>query len=140
MPPSLVLFSVLTEAVIITRQPISVSEHEGGSIRLRCSAKGFPLPTYQWIKLDEGELDTGVDKELILENVTPEDSGRYVCRVANDVNAVNSDIVTVRIIPNGNSLLCFFPSMHLKSYYKIFKLFTYLNTLLQINSFQKFIL
>ncbi|XP_065059828.1 mucosa-associated lymphoid tissue lymphoma translocation protein 1-like isoform X2 [Rhopilema esculentum] len=87
------------EAVKITRQPTSVSEHEGGSIRLRCNAKGFPLPTYQWIKLDEGELDTGIDKELILENVTPEDSGKYVCRVANDVNAVNSDIATVRIIP-----------------------------------------
>ena len=95
-----------SEPVRIIKQPSPISAMEGSCISLKCMAKGFPKPLYQWFKDGYDELDTGVDKELMFKDLSLEDAGEYYCKVSNDVSSEFTDIVTVDVIPQGMFNIC----------------------------------
>lgn len=90
-----------SEPVRIIKQPSSISALEGSCISLKCMAKGFPKPTYQWFKDEDDELDTGVDKELMFKDLSLEDVGEYYCKVSNDVSSECTEVVTIDVVPQG---------------------------------------
>ena len=69
---------------------------EGGAVDLPCIARGSPLPSYTWYKINPltgaQELLTAspslFPRHTVLSVVgaTTEDAGRYLCRVQNSVN------------------------------------------------------
>jgi len=69
---------------------------EGGAIDLPCIARGFPLPEYTWYKINPltgaqeqlSATPTIFPRHTVLSVVgaTSSDSGRYLCRVHNQVN------------------------------------------------------
>lgn len=68
----------------------------GSSVRLKCMASGNPRPEIVWLKddrlLTEQEVGEGRKKKwtLSLRNLTPEQSGRYTCRVSNRAGEINA--------------------------------------------------
>ncbi|XP_013392958.1 fibroblast growth factor receptor-like 1 [Lingula anatina] len=67
----------------------------GSSVRFKCKASGKPRPTILWYK-DSKELteeDIGHAKKtrwtLKLRNLKKEDSGKYTCKVTNQVGMIN---------------------------------------------------
>ncbi|XP_034531668.1 fibroblast growth factor receptor-like 1 [Notolabrus celidotus] len=68
----------------------------GSSVRLKCMASGNPRPNIVWLKddrqLTEQEVGEGRQKKwtLSLRNLTPEQSGRYTCRVSNRAGEINA--------------------------------------------------
>eukprot|EP00794_Sanderia_malayensis_P009826 gene9825-10834_t len=75
------------EPVRIVKQPVSICIEVGRRASLKCLAKGFPQPNYQWIKDGCDELETGIDKELIFKEITLDDAGEYTCRVSNPISS-----------------------------------------------------
>ena len=57
----------------------------GNSVKLDCSAEGYPRPTVRWYK--DGILfqsrKGGSRHVLIMEDVVPSDTGKYSCNVSN---------------------------------------------------------
>ena len=94
----------VVEPVKITKQPDSISVVEGNCANLSCGAKGFPKPSYQWMKVGYGEIETGFEKNLTLENISIEDAGNYYCQVTNDMSSVSTNIISVQVISPGMSL------------------------------------
>ncbi|XP_029194147.2 mucosa-associated lymphoid tissue lymphoma translocation protein 1 homolog isoform X1 [Acropora millepora] len=86
------------EEVEITEQPKSQPVRAGGSITLRCKAKGFPKPQYQWYK-DDQLMQDGVDMELTIDHAEMKDSGMYKCIVSNQTETVKSNCVEVQVLP-----------------------------------------
>lgn len=68
----------------------------GSSVRLKCTASGNPRPDLVWLKddrpLTEREVGEGRQKKwtLSLRNLTPENSGRYTCRISNQAGEINA--------------------------------------------------
>lgn len=68
----------------------------GSSVRLKCMASGNPRPEIVWLKddrlLTEQEVGEGRQKKwtLTLRNLTPEQSGKYTCRVSNQAGEINA--------------------------------------------------
>ena len=68
----------------------------GSSVRLKCMASGNPQPEIAWLKddrlLTEQEVGEGRQKKwtLSLRNLTPEQSGRYTCKVFNRAGEINA--------------------------------------------------
>lgn len=68
----------------------------GSSVRLKCMASGNPRPEIVWLKddrlLTEREVGEGRQKKwtLTLRNLTPEQSGKYTCRVSNQAGEINA--------------------------------------------------
>lgn len=68
----------------------------GSSVRLKCAASGHPRPEIVWLKderpLSEQEVGEGRQKKwtLSLRNLSPEQSGRYTCRVSNRAGQINA--------------------------------------------------
>ena len=68
----------------------------GSSVRLKCMASGNPRPEIVWLKddrpLTDQEVGEGRQKKwtLSLRNLTPENSGRYTCRVSNRAGEINA--------------------------------------------------
>lgn len=68
----------------------------GSSVRLKCMAGGNPRPEIVWLKddrpLTEQEVGEGRQKTwtLTLRNLTPEQSGKYTCRVSNQAGEINA--------------------------------------------------
>lgn len=68
----------------------------GSSVRLKCMASGNPRPDIVWLKddrpLTEQEVGEGRQKKwtLSLRNLSPEQSGRYTCRVSNRAGEINA--------------------------------------------------
>ncbi|KFM75223.1 Down syndrome cell adhesion molecule, partial [Stegodyphus mimosarum] len=68
-----------------------VSANEGESLEMACAATAYPPPTYRWYREEEGRLVlltsnhriTQLDGSLILQFVSVQDSGRYICVVNN---------------------------------------------------------
>lgn len=73
-----------------------IARPEGSSLRLKCMASGNPRPDIVWLKddrpLTEQEVGEGRQKKwtLSLRNLTPEQSGRYTCRVSNRAGEINA--------------------------------------------------
>ena len=68
----------------------------GNSVKLDCSAKGYPHPTIAWYKngkpFDErrGRLLYLDGKYVLrLKDVVPSDTGRYTCNVSNHLGWIN---------------------------------------------------
>ncbi|XP_062326193.1 fibroblast growth factor receptor-like 1 [Osmerus eperlanus] len=80
----------------------------GSSVRLKCAASGNPRPDIVWLKderpLTEREVGEGRQKKwtLSLRNLTPENSGRYTCRVSNRAGEINATY-KVEVIQRTNS-------------------------------------
>ena len=83
----------------ITEQPKSQPVRVGASVTLRCKARGYPAPQYQWVK-DGAELPDGIDEELTFDCVTMNDSGKYNCIVSNRINAEKSNTVELQVLPS----------------------------------------
>ena len=69
----------------------------GNSVKLDCSAKGYPHPTIAWYKngkpFDErrGRLLYLDGKYVLrLKDVVPSDTGRYTCNVSNLLGWINN--------------------------------------------------
>ena len=68
----------------------------GNSVKLDCSAKGYPRPTIAWYKNGKpfnerrGRL-LYLDRKyvLALKDVVPSDTGRYTCNVSNHLGWIN---------------------------------------------------
>ncbi|GBM28094.1 Down syndrome cell adhesion molecule-like protein 1 [Araneus ventricosus] len=75
---------------IIDFRPM-VSASEGETLELACAATAFPPPTYRWYKEEDGRLIllsanhriTQLEGSLVLQFVSVQDSGRYICSVNN---------------------------------------------------------
>ncbi|GIY65593.1 down syndrome cell adhesion molecule-like protein 1 [Caerostris darwini] len=75
---------------IIDFRPM-VSANEGETLELGCAATAFPAPTYRWYKEEDGRLIllstnhriTQLEGSLVLQFVSVQDSGRYICSVNN---------------------------------------------------------
>ncbi|CAB1330965.1 unnamed protein product [Coregonus sp. 'balchen'] len=80
----------------------------GSSVQLKCMASGNPRPDIVWLKddrpLTEREVGEGRQKKwtLSLRNLTPENSGRYTCRVSNRAGEINATY-KVEVIQRTNS-------------------------------------
>ncbi|XP_045919503.1 fibroblast growth factor receptor-like 1 [Micropterus dolomieu] len=80
----------------------------GSSVRLKCMASGNPRPDIVWLKddrpLTEQEVGEGRQKKwtLSLRSLTPEQSGRYTCRVSNRAGEINATY-KVEVIQRTNS-------------------------------------
>ena len=80
-------------------EPITIAE--GSNVTLRCEATGSGALNYQW-KRESGSLpkDTVITnikggKNLIIHNITVNDSGQYYCEVDNGGDGVSSKRVIV---------------------------------------------
>ena len=76
----------------ITLQPVGGEVKLGGSVSLVCSASilgppGMALPTFLWFK-DGKALIGEVLNKLIIEEASENDTGQYVCYVADVHNKV----------------------------------------------------
>ncbi|XP_041800631.1 fibroblast growth factor receptor-like 1a isoform X2 [Chelmon rostratus] len=84
----------------------------GSSVRLKCTASGYPRPDIVWLKdsrplVDEdggagGEEGKKKKWTLSLKNLTPEHSGKYTCHVSNRAGEINATY-KVEVIQRTNS-------------------------------------
>ncbi|XP_072353446.1 mucosa-associated lymphoid tissue lymphoma translocation protein 1 isoform X2 [Scyliorhinus torazame] len=61
-------------------QPVSQAVLAGQALRLYCQATGYPNVEYQWFK-KKIEVPNGNSPELVINPVTINDTGWYICRV-----------------------------------------------------------
>lgn len=71
--------------------PTEVGLHSGETLRLRCSASGFPRPGVVWAAADDvrinlqlrpqltAEDDVTVQSDMVIKNAHPDMSGSYIC-------------------------------------------------------------
>eukprot|EP00096_Caligus_rogercresseyi_P016613 TRINITY_DN934_c0_g1_i3.p1 TRINITY_DN934_c0_g1~~TRINITY_DN934_c0_g1_i3.p1 ORF type:complete len:638 (+),score=151.88 TRINITY_DN934_c0_g1_i3:127-2040(+) len=80
---------------------------------LTCQAEGNPPPTYQWLqKLPTQEvLIRGYNRELLIENVTYDHQGEFVCKAVNTIRGESRSVqsqpirVEVKGAPKVNPLI-----------------------------------
>ena len=64
------------------------------SLKLRCSAKGYPKPEYEWTFDKESIEDNPnykvVDGDLVIKKVMNESAGGYKCTARNELGSVES--------------------------------------------------
>ncbi|XP_045599337.1 roundabout homolog 1 [Procambarus clarkii] len=82
-------------------RPSNVTAPSGVVVELTCRARGSPTPTVTWRRLD-GKMPQGrarienQNEQLVLEQVTPMDSGVYVCEVESEAGIASTQaMVTV---------------------------------------------
>ncbi|KAF5916712.1 hypothetical protein HPG69_005507 [Diceros bicornis minor] len=77
-----------------TELPGDVSLNKGEQLRLNCKATGIPLPKLTWTfnnNIIPAHFDSvNGHSELVIERVSKEDSGTYVCTAENSVGFVKS--------------------------------------------------
>lgn len=71
-----------------------VVKPSGNMIRLKCPAKGDPEPTIEWTKnglpIDRKMGKVQYNKwAILLEDLVPDDSGYYTCKICNIHNCIN---------------------------------------------------
>jgi len=88
---------------------LHVTAKAGSSLLLSCGADGFPTPQFQWLQqLPSGEvLVRGYEPQLVIDAVTYQHQGEFVCKALNSVRgeerAVQSERITVEV--NGAPLV-----------------------------------
>ena len=83
----------------IQEHPSSRPVCAGASVTFKCKATGYPSPEYLWVK-DGVEVPDGLNEELTLDCVRPEDSGKYKCIVSNRLNMEESREVELQVHPS----------------------------------------
>ena len=63
--------------------PDELTVYVGRTLHIKCEARGAQPMVHQWYK-DNVPLPYGTHKDLSIENITPEHSGEYRCRVTNE--------------------------------------------------------
>ncbi|MBL9167165.1 MAG: immunoglobulin domain-containing protein [Verrucomicrobiales bacterium] len=80
----------------ILSQPRSISSCIGREISLRVEARGLPAPRYQWLK--DGQVLAGrTESELKIPFLSSSDRGRYLVRLDNGLEQLNSETVRVEV-------------------------------------------
>lgn len=68
----------------------------GHEARLECVAFGYPVPTYNWTRLNgnlpKGSYMTNYNRVLIIPRLQVEDQGEYQCRANNDRAAITNTV------------------------------------------------
>jgi hypothetical protein len=105
--------SLVTGPPYITRQPAGGTRGLGDRFTLRVGAIGAPPLSYEWYKGGEPVPDAA-SSFLTLSNLTPADGGDYTVRVTSGVDAVQSAVATVTVLPDPpsdlrNSLISYWP-------------------------------
>lgn len=78
----------------------SITVDVGANITLSCSASGLPMPTYQWVKLNDDlpSAATGNDSSLLyIPDVSAEEAGMYACVASNNLGTAQSDPIEVHV-------------------------------------------
>ncbi|XP_077792580.1 mucosa-associated lymphoid tissue lymphoma translocation protein 1 isoform X3 [Podarcis muralis] len=70
-------------SIMIVVEPESQAVLSGQTVKLSCWAAGYPLLHYQWFKENKA-VPRGNTQELVLNQVSAEDAGFYICRVNSD--------------------------------------------------------
>jgi hypothetical protein len=78
------------QAPEITGQPQSQGSSLGAEVTLSVQASGIPSPIYQWYK-DDVPLYGENERQLLIEDMQPENEGRYTVRVSNPGGSVLSE-------------------------------------------------
>ena len=69
----------------------------GEDVRLECIAFGYPVPYYNWTRVNseipEGAIITNHNRVLVLPRVRVEDQGEYQCRAQNDKVSITGRVV-----------------------------------------------
>ena len=66
----------------------------GDSVTLQCTARGGPGNTFSWFSPQENGTIVDDGSELLITDLTAQDGGEYMCKVANSAG-VGMDSVTV---------------------------------------------
>ncbi|MFA5417482.1 MAG: PKD domain-containing protein [Bacteroidales bacterium] len=88
------LFS--SDTPVITQQPSDVTVLEGGSFTLTCS--GINVVSYQWYN-GTTPISGATSTNYTVSIATLPDAGSYYCELTNEYGSVNSNTVTVTVIP-----------------------------------------
>ncbi|XP_072176576.1 hemicentin-1-like [Diadema setosum] len=85
-------------SISTTETSYTVVRHE--SVTLLCPADGYPPPTIEWVKNGQTIPNQGLHQStLILNYVTQEDAGTYICRVQNDAGTAELEISLFVLVP-----------------------------------------
>lgn len=68
---------------------------EGDSVTLSCTSRGRPNATFLWFK--EEEIEKSQISDFKLNDVKPEDSGKYYCEAKNNHGEMKSNIITIDV-------------------------------------------
>ena len=78
-------------SISTTESSYTVVRHE--SVTLICPAEGYPPPTIEWIKNGQTVPNLGLQQStLVLNYVTQDDAGTYICRVRNIAGVTEIEI------------------------------------------------
>ncbi|XP_057323972.1 mucosa-associated lymphoid tissue lymphoma translocation protein 1-like isoform X2 [Microplitis mediator] len=92
-----VYLKIKSRPVIITKQPLSVIEVLiNGTLKLSCLADSHPAPNYQWFH-NNTKLDIQKSSELVIENFSSKNEGKYYCHIYNSVSEVYTEKSNVMI-------------------------------------------
>ena len=96
----MVFAELLTVPTITNKSKSKVTVVEGNVLYLVCEAKGYPLPFVTWIKNGK-VLQTNIRKtDLIIDDTSEKDAGKYECEASNIVGTVS---YTVEVTIKGNN-------------------------------------
>ncbi|XP_035602179.1 B-cell receptor CD22-like isoform X3 [Oncorhynchus keta] len=78
---------------------------EGSFVNLTCSSHANPAVSYTWYRVN-GKSPIQSGTQLILEKVSPDNSGRYYCKAQNKHGALNSSLLFLDVLyPPRNTLV-----------------------------------
>ncbi|XP_021481118.2 B-cell receptor CD22 [Oncorhynchus mykiss] len=78
---------------------------EGSFVNLTCSSHANPAVSYTWYRVN-GKSPIQSGTQLILEKVSPANSGRYYCKAQNKHGALNSSLLFLDVLyPPRNTLV-----------------------------------
>ncbi|XP_045137717.1 lachesin-like isoform X4 [Portunus trituberculatus] len=100
---------VIPPDIIAEESSGDVMVSEGNTVRLVCRARGYPEPRVEWRREDgrkialrpagqsKNEVQTWEGSELILERVTRDDMGAYLCIASNEIPPAVSKRMVVQV-------------------------------------------
>ena len=103
--------------VVITQGPMETTQLLGGSVTFRCTATGIPLPNITWSSdnrpmidpINQTQLDDiTIFSDILLANISMEDSVNYTCSAMNKFNTMNASapLINASMFANHNKIEC----------------------------------